>query len=144
MNSGANFATGLANSTYKDQFNMAQQQYADRATNYSNLISGKNAVFGQLASPISIGQNAATNVGNNGAALNGQATQALTSGANTAAQAQAASANSLANGASTAGNAGLNYLALTNQLNNSGNAYNQGGAVKTPVDSGSSGWTIGD
>lgn len=91
------YATGLANQTYGDQYNRALQQFT---TNYG-LASDQ---AGRLASLAGLGQNAAAGVGNAGmgsansiSGLLGQGASALGSGGIGAANARASALPNLAN-----------------------------------------------
>lgn len=87
LNGAANYATGLANNTYMNQFNMAQQQYQDYANQYTNQLAGQNAIYNQLYGPSALGASSASSLGTlNNQAVNaqggylGQAGTALASG----------------------------------------------------------------
>lgn len=101
MKGAASYATGLADSTYQNQFNNAQ---TNRQTAY-NMLSGQQ----------SLGENAAAGVGNAGIATGNQ----LASNTIGAGNAAAAASNSLTSASNTASNSLTNGL-LFNQLTNSG------------------------
>ena len=112
LKGAANFATGLADSTYQNQFNNAQTRFADYGTLFSNALAGNQQVFNQLYSPVSLGENAAAQVGNNGATL----AQAAGNAQMAAGQAQAAgigtAAGALNQGINGAGNALMTYAMM--------------------------------
>lgn len=101
MKGAASYATGLADSTYQNQFNNAQ---TNRQTAY-NMLSGQQ----------SLGENAAAGVGNAGIATGNQ----LASNTIGAGNAAAAASNSLTSASNTAANSLTNGL-LFNQLTNNG------------------------
>lgn len=102
LKGAANYATGLADSTYQQQF--------------QNALTNKQNTYNMLAGQQSIGENAAAGVGN-AAISTGQGVAANTVGAgNAAAAADVSSGNAVASGAS---NAAQGYL-LNNLYNNGG------------------------
>lgn len=119
MKQGANYATGLAQNTYQQQFNIAQAQYQDQNQQFQNANQGYTTVFNQLYSPASLGENAAAQTGSVGANLGiaqgnqiAAAGQALAAGTGTA-------AGAYAQGLQGVGNAGVTaaLLAGNNALN---------------------------
>lgn len=106
LKGAATFATGLADSTYQNQFANYQQQFNNQVTNQTNQFNrlltlsgqGENAAAGQGT----IGQQTAANIGNN---LVG------------AGNAQGASYIAGANGVSNALSGGLNSYLLSDYIN---------------------------
>jgi len=63
IRAGTNFATGLANQTYKDQFGIQQQRYLDYVQNFQNQAAINSQVFGQYGTLANLGENAAAKSG---------------------------------------------------------------------------------
>lgn len=109
----ATFATGLADSTYQNQFNNYQQQFNNQVTNQTNQFNRLLSLSGQgenaAAGLGNVGQQTAANIGNN---LVG------------AGNAQGASYIAGANGVSNALSGGLNSYALMNYINGVGSKVN--------------------
>lgn len=96
----AAYASGLADTTYQNQFSNALNTYQTNLAKQQNLAS--------------LGENAGAQTGNIGATLAGNEGQALVGAANASAAGQVGTANALAGGIS-----GLSNAFLTNQfLNN--------------------------
>lgn len=106
-----NYSTGLADQYLNQYFNMGQQRYTDYAQQFQNQLATQNAVFNQLYTPASLGENAAAQTGNTGANLAQSAGNALIA----AGQAQAAGIGTAA-GAYSQGISGLGNNALTYAL----------------------------
>jgi hypothetical protein len=102
LKGAASYATGLADSTYQNQFNNAQ---TNRQTTY-NMLSGQQA----------LGENAAAGVGNAGIAT-GNSIAGNTIGAGNA---SAAAANSIGQSVGNAGNSALQGYLLQNLLGGGG------------------------
>jgi hypothetical protein len=80
LKGAATFATGLADSTYSNRFNEAQQRFADILnlnTGYQQNVTNAAARMNQLSST---GESAAAQTGTTGAALAGQQGNALIQG----------------------------------------------------------------
>jgi hypothetical protein len=116
LKGAADYATGLADSTYQNQFNNAQ---TNRQTTY-NMLTG---LTGQ-------GENAAAQTGTLGTANTVAANNALIGGANATAGGIVGSANNLSSGINGIGNAGTNYLLYSKLLGISNNG------TPTPLSSG--------
>jgi len=101
----ANYAEGLAGTTYQQQF----QNYLTQNQQIYNLLGGQT----------SLGENAAATTGNQGLSATGQAGNFLTSGAAASAAGTIGAANSAINGLSGISSAGSN-TAMMLALNNSG------------------------
>jgi|KBSMisStaDraftv2_1062788.scaffolds.fasta_scaffold00169_22 hypothetical protein len=63
MKAGMNFATGLANQTYQDQFKIQQQRYMDYVQNFQNRVAQANAVASPMYNAAALGENAAARTG---------------------------------------------------------------------------------
>jgi hypothetical protein len=106
LRGAADFATGLANTTYQNQFNNQQTQYSDYANQFGNQISAQNALYNYTSGPASLGESAAAQTGTIGANL---ATQ---QGNNIAGAGVAQAAGDIRSGSSIAqGLGGLGYAA---------------------------------
>lgn len=116
MKSAANYAVGLSDNTYQNQFNNQQTQFLDQSQQFSNAYNGANAVYNQLYQPVALGEQAAATSGAIGQAGAAQA------GTNIAGAGQAIAAGDLragtayGNALQSVGNSGLQYLALQNAL----------------------------
>ena len=106
------YGQGLASTTYQQDYNNALQTFN---TNYNAASNNANRVSGL----VTLGQNAATTVGNQGLQTAANAGQLTTSGANASAAGTVGSANSLASALSSLGNSTSQY-ALLSQLTNQG------------------------
>lgn len=106
LKGAAQYATGLADQTYQNQFN----NYQTQNTNAYNKLMGLS----------SLGENAAATTGNIGQQALGTGINALTSGAAAQAAGQVGSANALSSGINGIGTAGLNALLLPQLLNRLG------------------------
>jgi hypothetical protein len=77
LKGAAGYATGLANQTYKDQFNIAQQRFSDvlglNTAQQGNLTNQ----FARVSNLTGLGENAAAQTGNTGATLANTAGNAL-------------------------------------------------------------------
>jgi hypothetical protein len=106
LKGAANYASGLADNTYQNQFN--------------NYQTNNNNAFNKLLAVTGLGQNAASQTGQQGIASTAAANNYLTSGANAAAAGTVGSANALSSGLNNASNA-----LLTSQLYGQQNLGNQ-------------------
>ncbi|HXT81383.1 MAG TPA: hypothetical protein VN702_17595 [Acetobacteraceae bacterium] len=102
LKGAAQYATGLADSNYQNQFN----NYQTTQNNAYNKLLG----IGQL------GENAGAQTGNLGQQATNTATNALTGGAAASAAGTVGAANALSNSINGVGTAGLNYLLLPSLL----------------------------
>jgi hypothetical protein len=107
MKGAATFATGLADSTYQNQFANAQTRFSD-AINLNTTQQGNlQNQFNRLNSVATLGENAGAQTGSTGASLANTSSNALMQGG----AYQAAGATGTANAAQSAiGNATSNYL----------------------------------
>jgi hypothetical protein len=113
MKGAAEYATGLANKTYLDQFNVQQQRFGD----YLNLNTGQQGnltnQFNRFNSIATLGANAAAGLGTQGAALANQAGGYI----NASGLDQAAGVKNATNALSSGVNSYLGYNALQQALN---------------------------
>jgi hypothetical protein len=98
-----NYATGLASTTYQQQF----QNYWTQLNNVYNMLSGASAT----------GANAAAGVGQAGTTAAGMAGNALTTGAAASAAGTVGAANAIGTGLTGGVSNALNYSILTKYLN---------------------------
>jgi hypothetical protein len=129
MKGAAAFATGLANNTYKDQFNLQQTRFADvsgLSTLQQNQLQGQAS---RLQNVASLGENAGAQTGSAGATLAGQAGNSLIAGGNAAAAGTMGASNALTGGINNA----LGYYQLQNMINrnNTGGTSNYAGNPAT-------------
>lgn len=123
MKGAANYATGLADSTYNDVFNRALNTYNANLgkaqntfqTNYNTAANNVNRLTGLVGS----GQNAAATNGSLGAAATGNISNTLMSGANAQASGIIGGANALTNALGGIGNSALTYGLLNNNAGGS-------------------------
>jgi hypothetical protein len=128
LKGAANYATGLADSTYNDVYNRALQTFN---TNYS---SASNAV-NRLQGLVSNGQNAAATNGSLGAATANSIGNTMTSAANAQASGTVGSANALSSALGNTGNMAFTYGMLQNNAGGGGNAASVGVPGWTPAGS---------
>lgn len=144
------YATGLADSTYNQQFANWQTQQSNllnaNVTNFNAAQSGFNTNYNRLLSLAGLGENAAAGVGQaatqTGTSMantliggTNAAAGSLIGGANASAAGTIGSANAISNGLSGAGNNATNMLymnALLSQNGGSGLFGNGGGQVQYP------------
>lgn len=100
-----NYATGLANSTYQNQF--------------SNAVTNKQLAYNMLAGQQGLGENAAAGVGNAGISTGNSIASNTIGAGNAAGAADVASGNAVANGAGTA----IQGTLLNNLLSGGGSSY---------------------
>ena len=134
LKGAANYATGLANSTY-------QSDYADASNNLTQANNTFQGLFGDYGSQASLGENAAVGAGNQGQAASNNTSSLLTSQGNAQAASSIAQGNAATSGAtgiSTALQGYQNNQLLQNYLGTSGSQY--GGGAGTP--GGSTGGTF--
>jgi hypothetical protein len=108
----ATYATGLADSTYQNQFANAQQRFSD----YLNLNTAQQGnllnQYNRLSGVATLGANAGAQVGSQGATLANQAGSALQAAGNAQAAGTMGAANAVTNGL----NSYLGYQSLQNAL----------------------------
>jgi hypothetical protein len=126
LKGAATYATGLADKTYLDQFNIQQQRFGD----YLNLNTGQQGnltnQFNRLNSVATLGANAAAGLGTQGVSLANQAGNFYNAAGIDQAQGVQGVGNAINSGAN-------NYLAY--------NAYQQRTAAQNPLTSGYTGPT---
>lgn len=101
----ANYAEGLAGTTYQQQF--------------QNYLAQNQQIYNQLAGVATLGENAAAQTGTTGSAITSNITNLLTGGAAATAAGTVGSANAISGAVAGIGNAGSNS-ALMLALNNAG------------------------
>lgn len=120
LQSAAQYATGLAQQTYGQQFGIQQQIYQD----YLNQLQAKQGqlatVFNQMASPVSLGESAAAQTGNIGANLAAGQANALMQAGIAQSAGTTGQANAISSGLNNTANLGLAYLGMQNALNSGG------------------------
>src|SRR5215469_83604 len=77
MKGAADYATGLADKTYVDQFNVAQQRYSDALALNTAQQGNVTNQFNRLNALIGTGENAAAQTGTIGASLGNAAAQTI-------------------------------------------------------------------
>lgn len=111
------FATGLADTTYGQQFNRGLTQYQ---TAYNAAANNVNRLLGLLG----VGQSAANQTGAFGTTATANAGNMLTSGANAQAAGTVGAANALSGGLSGIGNNAMLYMMMQNNpMMGSGSLY---------------------
>jgi hypothetical protein len=116
MQGAAQYATGLADSTYQNQFANQQTIYNDYL-NQANLKGSQlGQIYGQITAPISIGENAAASAGNNAISSGTGIANSQMQGGVAQSAGITGSANALSGGLQTAANAPLTYLGIQNAL----------------------------
>lgn len=112
LKGAATYATGLADSTYQNQFNNQQTKYQD----YMNLNTGQQAnnmnLYNRLAGTETIGENAAAQTGAQGVEAANNAGNYL----NQAGQAQAAGSMGISNAITGSANNAINQYQQQNYL----------------------------
>jgi hypothetical protein len=112
LKGAAQFATGLANNTYKDQFNIAQQRFAD-VSGLSPLQQAQlSGQYQRLQGTASLGENAAAQTGSTGASLAQSQGNALIAGGQANAAGTIGASNALTGGINNA----LGYYQLQQLL----------------------------
>ena len=107
------YATGLADNTYGQQYQRALQQYT---TNYGIA----NDMYSRLMGLTAMGQNSAAGVGNMGMQSAGNIGNLVAQGANAQAAGQVASSNAWGNAINGLGNAGMMYSLMQPQSSGGG------------------------
>ncbi|HDR9033741.1 TPA: hypothetical protein QDB07_001198 [Burkholderia vietnamiensis] len=128
LKGAANYATGLADSTYNDVFNRALSTYNANfgkaqttfQTNYNSAANNVN----RLTNLVGSGQNAAATNGSLGATAAANIGNTLTSGANAQASGVVGTANAISSGLNSLGSAGMTYGLLNNNALSSATAAN--------------------
>lgn len=126
LKSLASFDTGLADSTYNDVFSRALQGYGASMGTYQANLAAQAQGFNQLSSIAGLGENAAANAGNNGAAASNTIGNTLTNLGSAQAAGTIGSASALTSGISGATNSATLpfYLQYLNQpQKGSGDAF---------------------
>jgi hypothetical protein len=114
LKGAATYATGLADSTYQNQFANAQQRYTDIFNLNTGQQSNLQNSYARLQGVASLGESAAAQTGTTGAALAGQQGNALMASGNAQAAGVMGAGNALTGGI----NSYLGYNALQNMTSN--------------------------
>jgi hypothetical protein len=139
LKGAATYATGLADSTYQNQFNNSQQIYTDLFnkaqqgySDYFNLgsqdMSNRQSQINALMNATTIGQNAAAQVGSQGVQSAANGGNFLTQAGNAQASGAVGGANALTSGLGNTFNQ-LQGQNLLSQLTGGKAGYNVGGAL---------------
>ena len=115
LKGAANYAEGLAGTTYQQQFN--------------NYMTQNQQLYNQLYQQSALGENATAMVGNNGLAATGQANQYLTGGAAAQAAGTVGSANAIGGALQGATGSLGNSLLLSQLYGNGGGGMFGGGTT---------------
>jgi hypothetical protein len=135
LKGAATYATGLADSTYQNQFNNAQQIYQDLFQNAQQGYNGfmnlgqadlnlRNQRYNNLLGAASLGQNAAAQVGNQGVQSAANSGNFLTQAGNAQAAGQVGTANALSGSLTGLANQYQQYQLLNNLFGGSNNLAN--------------------
>lgn len=139
LKGAAQYATGLANSTYNTDFNQQQQQYADLSNNYSQALASQNQNYNQVTGRATLGENASTQSGSQAQTGATNASGIATSLGNSLGASSIAQGNALAGGLTGIGNSAQAYygnqLAQQNANSLSGLAGNSSGGEVGSFDS---------
>jgi hypothetical protein len=111
------FATGLADSTYQNQFANQQQIFQDYLASAGLKQNQLGAIYGMIGDPLKLAENAAAQTGNIGAQAGQSIGNSLGQAGNALAAGTTGSANALAGGLQSVFNAPMTYLGIQNALN---------------------------
>lgn len=125
LQGAAGYATGLADSTYQNQFANQQTIYNDYQNQASSKLNQLNAIYNQIGGVTTLGENAAAQTGNLGQQAATNIGNNLTNAGNAQAAGITGQANALAGGINSVGNAGINYLGIQNALGSGSGSGNQ-------------------
>ena len=128
MKGAATYATGLADSTYQNQFNNQQTLYGDAGTALNSALAFNNQLYNQNAQQATLGGNVAVQAGTQANQGAQNAANTINSGGAAQGAASIAQGNAYAGGINGIGNsiANSNALAAYNQqqnYNNNGSTY---------------------
>jgi hypothetical protein len=116
LKGAATYATGLADSTYQNQFNNAQTRFADVAGLNTIQQGNLQNQFARLQGVASLGENAGAQTGTIGATLANQQGNALQAAGTASAAGTVGAGNAISGGI----NNYLSYSALQNMMGNTG------------------------
>lgn len=116
LRGAADYASGLANSTYNDVFNRALQTFNTNYGSAANRVNRLNTIVGS-------GQNAAATNGSLGAQTMNSIGDSLMGAANASAAGRVGSANALANGLGSVGSNALLYGMMSGPNNAAGGSW---------------------
>ena len=143
LRGAADYATGLANNTWKDLYNTDLTTYN---TGFNVDTANKTNAFNKLLGVAGIGQSSAAQTGYLGNAATQNANTFLTSGANAQAGGQVGASNALTSGLNGVSNSAMNYAMLSpilNRLSGGGGSAGNGNAVSNAVSNAYSGGWLG-
>lgn len=121
------YGQGLASTTYQQDFNNDLTAFN---TNYNSAANNVNRLSGLTT----LGQNAATTVGNQGLQTAANAGQLTTSAANASAAGTVGSANAVSGALSSIGAGASNYGLLSQLTNQGTSSYGSAASTSTPTD----------
>jgi hypothetical protein len=139
------YNTGLANSTYNDVFNRSLAAYNTGLSAYQANLQGYQAnlqnqaqQYNQMLAPVQLGENAATNLNNQGQAVATNTGNLMTGIGNAQASGTVGSSNALTGGITGATNSLLQGALLNQILGKIGNSsgVNIGATGSAPISSG--------
>lgn len=136
LQGAAGYATGLADQTYQQQFSNQQSIYNDYSNQANTKLNQLNAIYAQIAAPVTTGENAAAQTGDLGYKSAAAIGNNLTQAGNAQAAGQIGSATTISNGLTNASNAGMQYLGIQQALNNGTLSNPFGGGGSGPIDDG--------
>lgn len=143
LKGAASYATGLADSTYQNQFANQQTLYGDASNNLSQYLAGQGQAFSQNQQVANLGGNVAVQQGTQNQNFANSNSNLLTSNANAQGAAGIAGGNALASGLNGVGNAATTYgnqLIQQNYLGSNGSQYaSQNGTTGVGLSAGSGG-----
>lgn len=137
LKGAASYATGLADSTYQNQFNNEQALFGNQQTNFTNQVNQQQNTYNRLKGLVDTGENAAAQTGVLGATAANTSATSNTAGATTAANAQIGAGNAQAAAYNTMGNA------VATGANNMAGWYAYNGMYGNQAQPASSGGPIG-
>lgn len=107
LKGAASYATGLADSTYQNQFANAQTLFGDAQTNYQNQQTQQQNNYNRLMGIGSLGENAGATTGNIGSSLAANQASNTVGAGNAQGAASIATGNAVGNAANSVSNAYL-------------------------------------
>lgn len=129
IRAGLQYATGLADSTYQNQFNNAQTRFSDYGQNVSNIYNKNQLTYNQLGNLANLGENAAAATGQQGAQLGIAQGNNIAGAGQSLGAGQVAGSNAIANGLNQFGSQvntpqGQSALnGIIGSINNGGSSY---------------------
>jgi hypothetical protein len=123
LKAASQWGTGLADSTYKSAWDMAQQRWSDINQNFTNQYNRFGQGFGQLKDIATLGETAAAKVGDIGQSTYANIGQNVAGAGQAQAAGTTASAQALSGGIQSLANAPLNYLSYQKLLGGDKGGY---------------------